>query len=151
MKYFLIAKLFSNLYFLPMENSFSLYKPKYAVFKWICGITGLQCCYTSWQYALIFSPIKVTPLFYFYAPAHPYYILFNTERSLHIFHTIADMANNAAYINSWLSVFKGDTRILIKAALRAQQAVEYILNPKMEEPLPVSNDEPELEMELEEV
>jgi antirestriction protein ArdC len=62
---------------------------------------------------------------------------------------ISDMSNNAAYINSWLSVFKGDTRILIKAASKAQKAVEYILNPKVEEPLP-QNYEPELEMELEE-
>jgi antirestriction protein ArdC len=62
---------------------------------------------------------------------------------------IADMANNAAYIESWLEVFKGDTRILIKAASRAQQAVEYILNPKVEEPVP-QTEEPELEMELEE-
>jgi antirestriction protein ArdC len=63
---------------------------------------------------------------------------------------IADMANNAAYIESWLEVFKGDTRILIKAASRAQQAVEYILNPKVEEPIPIPTDEPELGMELEE-
>jgi antirestriction protein ArdC len=61
---------------------------------------------------------------------------------------IADMANNAAYIESWLEVFKGDTRILIKAASRAQQAVEYILNPKVEEVIPA--DEPEMVMELEE-
>jgi antirestriction protein ArdC len=47
-----------------------------------------------------------------------------------------------------LDVFKSDTRILIKAASRAQQAVEYILNPKVEEVVAV--DEPELEMELEE-
>lgn len=46
---------------------------------------------------------------------------------------ITDMSNNASYIQSWLSVFKGDTKILIKAASRAQQAVEYILNPKVEE------------------
>jgi antirestriction protein ArdC len=46
---------------------------------------------------------------------------------------IADMANNAAYIKGWLEVFKGDKRILIKAASRSQQAVEYILNPKVEE------------------
>ncbi len=62
---------------------------------------------------------------------------------------IADMANNAAYIESWLEVFKGDTKILIKAASRAQQAVEYILNPKVEEPMPQTDDEPELEMEVE--
>lgn len=41
---------------------------------------------------------------------------------------IADMSNNAAYINGWLQKFKSDKRILIKAASRAQQSVEYILN-----------------------
>ena len=50
--------------------------------------------------------------------------------------SIADMSNNAAYIKSWLSVFENDTRILIKAASRAQQAVEYILNPKVETVVP---------------
>ena len=43
---------------------------------------------------------------------------------------IADMSNNAAYIKGWLDVFKGDKRILIKAASQGQKAVEYILNPK---------------------
>jgi hypothetical protein len=38
---------------------------------------------------------------------------------------------------------------LIKAASRAQQAVEYILNPKVEKPVPQTDDEPELEMEVE--
>jgi antirestriction protein ArdC len=41
---------------------------------------------------------------------------------------IADMSNNAAYIKGWLDVFKGDKRILIKAASQSQRAVEYILN-----------------------
>ena len=44
--------------------------------------------------------------------------------------------SSAAYINSWLSAFKGDKRFVIKAASRAQQAVEYILTenkPKEEE------------------
>lgn len=40
---------------------------------------------------------------------------------------IEKMGNNAAYINSWLEVFKGDTRFVIKAASTAQRAVEYIL------------------------
>jgi len=38
------------------------------------------------------------------------------------------MSNNAAYINGWLSVFKGDKRFILKAASRSQLAVEYILN-----------------------
>lgn len=61
---------------------------------------------------------------------------------------IADMSNNAAYIQSWLSVFKGDTKILIKAASRAQQAVEYILNPKVGETVG-QTEETILEMEAE--
>jgi antirestriction protein ArdC len=53
---------------------------------------------------------------------------------------ITDMSNNAAYIDSWLSVFKGDTKILIRAASKAQQAVEYILNPKVEEAVGETDD-----------
>jgi hypothetical protein len=42
------------------------------------------------------------------------------------------MTNNAAYINGWLEVvFRGDKRILVKAALRSQQAVEYILHARI--------------------
>jgi antirestriction protein ArdC len=63
---------------------------------------------------------------------------------------IADMANNASYIQSWLDVFASDTKILIKAASRAQQAVEYILNPKVEEPV-AHSEELILEMEVEAV
>lgn len=40
---------------------------------------------------------------------------------------IETLDNNAAYIQSWLEVFKGDKRFVFKAASRAQQAVEYIL------------------------
>ncbi|MEO6730314.1 MAG: zincin-like metallopeptidase domain-containing protein [Ferruginibacter sp.] len=40
---------------------------------------------------------------------------------------IAELENNAAYIRDWLEVFKGDKRIVVMAASRAQQAVEYIL------------------------
>ena len=40
---------------------------------------------------------------------------------------IEKMGNSAAYINGWLDIFKGDTRFVIKAASKAQQAVEYIL------------------------
>ena len=39
-----------------------------------------------------------------------------------------EIDNNAAYIKSWLNVLKGDKSIVIKAASKAQQAVEYILN-----------------------
>lgn len=46
---------------------------------------------------------------------------------------IADMSNSAAYVKGWLDVFKGDKRILIKAASQGQKAVEYILNPVVEE------------------
>lgn len=45
---------------------------------------------------------------------------------------IAELNNNAAYIKSWLAVFKGDKRFVVTAASRAQQAVEYIL--KVPEP-----------------
>jgi antirestriction protein ArdC len=45
---------------------------------------------------------------------------------------IAELDNNAAYIKSWLEVFKGDKRFVVTAASRAQQAVEYIL--KVPEP-----------------
>lgn len=40
---------------------------------------------------------------------------------------IDDLANNASYINHWLGVLKADTRFVIRAASRSQQAVEYIL------------------------
>ena len=46
---------------------------------------------------------------------------------------IEDMSYNASYINAWLKVFKNDKRILIQAASKAQQAVEYILHSKVPE------------------
>lgn len=60
---------------------------------------------------------------------------------------IADMGNNAAYIKGWLDVFKGDKSILIKAASRSQQAVDYILNPKVEETLAPEEEDVALEAE----
>lgn len=35
--------------------------------------------------------------------------------------------NNAAYIANWLTVFQGDTRILLRASSQAQRAVDHIL------------------------
>jgi antirestriction protein ArdC len=61
---------------------------------------------------------------------------------------IADMANSAAYIKGWLEKFKGDKRILIRAASRSQQSVEYILNPKVEESVVVPEEELVLETEM---
>ena len=46
----------------------------------------------------------------------------------HVGIPIESFANNAAYINGWLDVFAHDMRFLIRAAARAQEAVEYILN-----------------------
>jgi antirestriction protein ArdC len=60
---------------------------------------------------------------------------------------IADMSNSVAYINGWLTVFKGDKRILIKAASQGQMAVDYILNPKVEE-VAIPDDE-ELTLDVE--
>lgn len=57
---------------------------------------------------------------------------------------IADMSNNAAYILHWLNVLKADTRMIIKAASKGQQAVEYILKPKVEEKVSPENEEMEL-------
>lgn len=61
---------------------------------------------------------------------------------------IADMSNNAAYIQSWLAVFNGDKKIVMKAASWAQQAVEYILNSKVVEPAD-QTEEAMVEMEAE--
>lgn len=41
--------------------------------------------------------------------------------------SIVDMSNNAAYIANWLEVFKGDNGMVVRAASKGQQAVEYIL------------------------
>lgn len=39
-----------------------------------------------------------------------------------------EMGNNAAYIQNWLERLKNDTRMVVFAGSRAQQAVDYILN-----------------------
>ena len=41
--------------------------------------------------------------------------------------SIEKLKNSAAYIQSWLKVLEGDSRLVIYAASRAQRAVEYIL------------------------
>ena len=41
--------------------------------------------------------------------------------------TDATIRNNAAYIQSWLKVLKGDKRLIVSAASRAQKAVELIM------------------------
>jgi len=40
--------------------------------------------------------------------------------------------NNAAYIKSWIRTFKGDSKGLIMAAAQAQKAVDYILQPPID-------------------
>lgn len=40
------------------------------------------------------------------------------------------MTNDASYIQGWLSVFKGDKRILVEAGREAQKAVDYLLGVK---------------------
>lgn len=42
--------------------------------------------------------------------------------------TSLENGQNAAYIKSWLKVFKGDTTMAYKAASKAQAAVDFILN-----------------------
>ena len=37
-----------------------------------------------------------------------------------------EIINTAAYIKSWLSVIKGNKRVLVRAAAAAQKAVDYI-------------------------
>ena len=46
---------------------------------------------------------------------------------------INDMSQNASYIKGWLDVLKGDKRFIIKAASKAQQGVNYIINPVVED------------------
>jgi len=58
---------------------------------------------------------------------------------------IEDMSYNASYIHSWLRVFKNDKKILIQAASKAQQAVEYILHPRVPEAVSKEQEE-ELEV-----
>jgi antirestriction protein ArdC len=36
--------------------------------------------------------------------------------------------NQAAYVQSWLKVFKGDTKIVMQASKQARVAVEFILS-----------------------
>ena len=43
--------------------------------------------------------------------------------------------NSVAYIQSWLKVLKDDKTLIIKAAGKAQKAVDHILNIKIEEPI----------------
>jgi len=37
-------------------------------------------------------------------------------------------SNSAAYIQSWLQVFKQDKKMVVKAASQAQKAVDFILD-----------------------
>lgn len=67
----------------------------------------------------------------------------------HVGLPIADMSNNAAYIKGWLDVFKSDKSFLIKAASQGQRAVEFILNPKVEEIINPNAEEMELETQTE--
>lgn len=43
---------------------------------------------------------------------------------------MGDLINNTAYIQGWLKVLKNDKKFILKAASKAQQAVEYILGVK---------------------
>ena len=45
--------------------------------------------------------------------------------------------NNAAYIKSWIRTFKDDPKVLVLAAAQAQNAVNYMINQKLE-PAPVA-------------
>ena len=45
--------------------------------------------------------------------------------------------NNAAYIKSWIRTFKDDPKVLVMAAAQSQNAVNYIINQKLE-PAPVA-------------
>lgn len=45
----------------------------------------------------------------------------------------SNMSQNASYIIGWLDVLKGDKRFIIKAASKAQQGVNYIINPVTED------------------
>ena len=42
--------------------------------------------------------------------------------------TSTSLRNNAAYIQNWLNVLKGDKRFIVSAAGRAEKAVDLILN-----------------------
>ncbi|GBL35864.1 hypothetical protein EMGBS15_14590 [Filimonas sp.] len=43
-----------------------------------------------------------------------------------------DLSQNASYIQNWLSVLRDDKRFIVKASSRAQRAVEYIMNVKVD-------------------
>ena len=61
---------------------------------------------------------------------------------------IEDMSNNASYIKGWLDTFKGDKRILIKAASQGQRGVEYILNSKIEQDTIPKSEEKDIEVDM---
>ena len=42
--------------------------------------------------------------------------------------TSISLRNNAAYIQNWLSVLKGDKRFIVSAAGKAEKAINLILN-----------------------
>ena len=52
-------------------------------------------------------------------------------------HDFNSIQNNAAYIKSWIRTFKNDPKVLVMAAAQAQNAVNYIINQKLE-PAPVA-------------
>lgn len=43
-----------------------------------------------------------------------------------------NLSQNASYIQNWLSVLRDDKRFIVKASSRAQRAVEYIMNVKVD-------------------
>ncbi|HJO95537.1 MAG TPA: zincin-like metallopeptidase domain-containing protein [Victivallales bacterium] len=45
---------------------------------------------------------------------------------------VVDIKNRAAYIQNWLTVLKNDKRLILTAAGKAEKAVNYILNRKLE-------------------
>lgn len=54
---------------------------------------------------------------------------------------IDNLSNNAAYIQNWLEQLRNDKRFIIQASARAQKAVEYILNEKVDVELNDKQDE----------
>lgn len=48
-----------------------------------------------------------------------------------------NLTNHAAYLNSWLSAMKGDSRFIFKAAAQANRAVDYLLSfSRQSQPVP---------------
>jgi antirestriction protein ArdC len=41
--------------------------------------------------------------------------------------------NSAAYLRSWISVLKGDSKLIVTAASAAQKACDYIRGPQADE------------------